>query len=71
MTANSQSRGDFARMTLDVPIQEHKKLKAMAAFRGISLKDLVLSCVRDNLLSTKFKQELNKQIKRGKDEESV
>lgn len=52
MTAHSHSHSDFARMTLDVPIKEHKKLKAMAAFMGISLKDLVLSCVRDNLLST-------------------
>lgn len=42
---------DSARMTLDVPINEHKKLKAMAAFMGMSLKDLVLSCLRDHLLS--------------------
>lgn len=40
-----------ARMTLDVPIGEHKKLKAIAAFMGISLKDLVLSCLRDHILS--------------------
>lgn len=38
-------------MTIDMPIHEHKQLKAMAAFLGISLKELVLSCVRDHLLS--------------------
>ena len=43
---------DHARMTIDMPSEEHKKLKAMAAFMGISLKDLVLSCLRDHLLST-------------------
>jgi hypothetical protein len=48
MTAHHHNN---ARMTLDVPISEHKKLKAMAAFMGISLKDLVLSCLRDHLLS--------------------
>ncbi len=48
MTAHS----DHSRMTLDLPIQEHKKLKAMAAFMGISLKDLILTCVRENLLGS-------------------
>lgn len=47
MTAHS----DHTRMTIDMPVHEHKQLKAMAAFLGISLKELVLSCVRDHLLS--------------------
>lgn len=40
-----------ARMTIDMPLDEHKKLKAMAAFYGISLKELVLICLRDHLLN--------------------
>lgn len=40
-----------ARMTIDMPLNEHKKLKAMAAFFGISLKELVLICLRDHLLN--------------------
>ena len=50
MTAQ-QHHYDRARMTIDMPFEEHKKLKAMAAFMGISLKDLVLSCLRSHLLS--------------------
>lgn len=42
---------DHARMTIDMPFEEHKKLKAMAAFMGVSLKELVLNCLRDHLLS--------------------
>lgn len=42
---------DHARMTIDMPFKEHKKLKAMAALMGLSLKDLVLNCLRDHLLS--------------------
>lgn len=42
---------DHTRMTIDMPTPEHKQLKAMAAFMGVSLKELVLSCVRDHLLS--------------------
>ena len=48
---STHSHSHFSRMTFEIPIQEHKKLKAMAAFMGVSLKDLVLTCVRDNLLS--------------------
>ena len=47
----SAQHQDHARMTIDMPFEEHKKLKAMAAFMGISLKELVLSCIRDHLLS--------------------
>lgn len=42
---------EHARMTIDMPFEEHKRLKAMAAFMGLSLKDLVLNCLRDHLLS--------------------
>lgn len=40
-----------ARMTIDMPLEEYKRLKAMAAFMGITLKNLVLNCLRDSLLS--------------------
>lgn len=50
MTAH-QHHQDHARMTVDMPLEEHKRLKAMAAFMGVSLKDLVLNCLRDHLLS--------------------
>ena len=42
---------DHARMTIDMPFEEHKRLKAMAAFMGVSLRELVLNCLRDHLLS--------------------
>ena len=42
---------DQTRMTIDMPYEEHKRLKAMAAFMGMPLKELVLSCLRDHLLS--------------------
>lgn len=45
------THSDHTRMTIDMPVNEHKQLKAMAAFMGVSLKDLILSCVRDHLLS--------------------
>ncbi|KIC72375.1 Uncharacterized protein DB42_DE00210 [Neochlamydia sp. EPS4] len=37
-------------MAIDMPYEEHKRLKAMAAFMGVTLKNLVLNCLRDHLL---------------------
>ena len=51
MTTHQQHHHEHARMTIDMPFEEHKRLKAMAAFMGITLKDLVLSCLKDHLLS--------------------
>lgn len=40
------------RFTFELPAIDHKKLKALAALAGVSLKDLILSCLRENLLSS-------------------
>ena len=45
-----EEQNNLTRMTIDMPLEEHKRLKAMAAFLGISIKTLVLSCLRDHLL---------------------
>ncbi len=51
MTTHQQHSHEQSRMTIDMPFEEHKRLKAMAAFMGVSLKNLVLGCLRDHLLS--------------------
>lgn len=48
MTAHHQ---DNTRLTFELPTVDHKKLKAIAALSGVSLKDLILTCLKDNLLS--------------------
>lgn len=42
---------DHTRFTFELPVVDHKKLKAIAALSGISLKDLILNCLKENLLS--------------------
>ena len=51
MNTQQQQHHEQSRMTIDMPFEEHKRLKAMAAFMGVTLKDLVLNCLRDHLLS--------------------
>jgi hypothetical protein len=42
---------DHTRLTFEMPAVDHKKLKAIAALAGVSMKDLILECLKDNLLS--------------------
>lgn len=68
MTAQQRHHDDLARMTIDMPYIEHKRLKAMAAYMGLSLKDLVLTCLRDHLLSDNEPNEKTLQAFKETDE---
>ena len=37
----------MVRTTLDLFVDEHRKLKAIAALKGVSLRELVMECVRE------------------------
>lgn len=41
------------KLTIEMPKKEHQMLKAMAAALGLSIKDLVLACLSDNVLYSK------------------
>lgn len=55
MTSNHHH--DRARLSLELPAVDHKKLKAMAALAGVSLKDLILECLKENLLAEEIPNE--------------
>ena len=38
------------KLTIEMPKKEHQRLKATAAALGLTIKDLVLGCIRDNVL---------------------
>ncbi len=41
---------NLSKLTIEIPKQEHQRLKAFAAALGLSIKELVLGCLRDNIL---------------------
>ena len=43
---------DMTRMTIDFPKKEHRRLKALAALCGVSLRQLVLNFIHDGLEKT-------------------
>lgn len=55
-----------SRLSIEIPVAEHKKLKALAALRGTSVKDLVLNCIHTTLY--KEPNELTKKVLKDTDE---
>lgn len=49
------------RISIEMPKIEHKKLKALAAFEGVSLKELFLDCIRERYFETHEKKEPNNE----------
>jgi predicted DNA-binding ribbon-helix-helix protein len=54
-------KGKTSRLTFEMPSSFHKKLKAIAAMNGITLKELILTCIEENILS---KHDLPKSTKK-------
>lgn len=55
-----------ARLSIDIPLAEHKKLKTLAALQGTSVKELVLNCIHETLY--KEPNELTKKVLKESDE---
>lgn len=61
-------RQDYTRLTFELLAVDHKKLKAIAALAGISLKDLILTCLKENLLSENVPNEETIKVFKETDE---
>lgn len=62
---------DISRITIDLPVANHKRLKAMAAILGKSMKDIVVASIEEYAQKVKFpnKKTLDviANIEKGKD----
>lgn len=59
---------DYTRLTFELPTDDHKKLKAIAALSGVSLKVLILACLQENLLSENVPNEETMKVFKDTDE---
>ena len=51
-------KNDFSRITIDIPKIDHKKLKAISALLGISMRELVIESIREHLYKYPNKETL-------------
>lgn len=68
MSRNSKS--EYSRITVDIPKVDHKKLKAMAAIRGTSMRKIIIESIE--LYSENFpNEETIKAIREAEDEKNL
>lgn len=64
------SHSKMCRMTIDVPAEDHTRLKALAAVLGMSMRELILGWMQEHLYSSNSpnKETLNaiENIEKGK-----
>jgi predicted DNA-binding protein len=63
------AKGHMSRMTIDVPEENHKRLKALAAVVGKNMREIIIGWLHEHLYSTNTPNaetlEAIKQIERG------
>ena len=37
------------RMSIDIPIKDHKRIKILASAEGVTLKDFVIGCIQERM----------------------
>jgi hypothetical protein len=47
------AKNELSRITIDIPKESHKKLKAIAAVLGKSMREIVIESIEKNLLNPK------------------
>jgi predicted DNA-binding protein len=45
------ARSHISRMTIDVPDEDHKRLKALAALTGKSMREIIIGWIHEHLYS--------------------
>ena len=63
------TKGNFSRITIDMPKIDHKKLKAISALLGKSMRELVIESIREHLYKYPNKETLRaiENVEKGKD----
>lgn len=67
MSANA----DTKRITLDIPSDMHRRLKAIAALMGVTLKEYILGCVEEKTFSREPTEHLFKAMESSHFEENL
>jgi predicted DNA-binding protein len=65
------AKSHHSRMTIDLPEEDHKRLKALAAVLGITMREIIVNLIHDHLYSTnspnKETLEAIASVEKGKD----
>lgn len=60
-SSNLNTRKPQTRMSIDLPEQEHKKIKVRAAREGISIREFVIECIFSRMVKDQYQDRKNPQ----------
>ena len=49
MTTKNEASEKLARLSIDVPVLDHKRLKMIATLKGVSIREYVLKCIMKSI----------------------
>lgn len=48
------AKNDLSRITIDIPLEDHKKLKMLAAMKGVSMRDIVMEAIKRQVAHVRY-----------------
>lgn len=45
----TKTKSKVTRMSIDIPLKDHKRVKVLAAAEGVSLKEFVIDCIHERI----------------------
>jgi uncharacterized protein YpuA (DUF1002 family) len=58
------SKNDISRITVDIPKSDHRKLKALAALEGKSMREIIIESIEKRLANQQANTEDNSDLKK-------
>jgi len=65
---NMSTKSELSRITIDIPKEDHKRLKALAALEGKSMRELIMESIEERISGSVSFAESDDQLKRAVEE---
>ena len=62
------TKSELSRITIDIPKEDHKRLKALAALEGKSMRELIMESIEERISGSVSFAESDDQLKRAVEE---
>lgn len=62
------TKNDLSRITIDIPKEDHKRLKALAALEGKSMREIIIESIEERIAGSAPFEESDEHLKRAVEE---
>lgn len=58
------TKSELSRITIDIPKEDHKRLKALAALEGKSMRELIIESIEERILAAQSDKEFEQAVEK-------